>query len=101
MPPSRTASSSSARRPSTGMWRRSAPTAAGAGKGGEQVRQRQRKPRRRCPPSSPCSVRILRRYPGAQLLLERANPLGGLREFGAEALGLPDLKLVTNTGKRN
>src|SRR5262249_41111116 len=39
----------------------------------------------------------LRRYPGAQLLFERANLLGGLREFGAKAVGLPDLKLVAET----
>jgi hypothetical protein len=35
------------------------------------------------------------------LLLERAYLLGGLREFGAEAFGLPDLKLVAKTGKRD
>src|SRR5262249_1216531 len=55
----------------------------------------------RCPPSFPCSVRTLRRYPGAKLLLERADLLGGLREFRAEAAGLPDLKLVAEAGERD
>src|SRR5262249_20414774 len=49
--------------------------------------------------SFPCSVRTFRRHPGAQLLLQRANLLGGLREFRAEASGLPDLKLVAETGE--
>src|SRR5262249_39935838 len=46
----------------------------------------------------PCSVRAFRRSPGAELLLERADLLGGLREFRAEAPGLPDLKLVAEAG---
>ena len=41
---------------------------------------------------APCG--FVRRSPGAQLLLERAHLLGGLREFRAEAFRLPDLKLV-------
>ena len=53
----------------------------------------------RGPPSFPCSVRIVRRHPGAQLLLQRADLLGGLREFRAKASGLPDLKLVAEPGK--
>src|SRR5262245_66614139 len=44
-------------------------------------------------------MRTFRRYPGAQLLLQRANFLGGLREFRAEASGLPDLKLVAEAGE--
>src|SRR5262245_54536769 len=44
-------------------------------------------------------MRTFRRYPGAQLLLQRANLLGGLREFRAEASGLPDLKLVAKAGE--
>src|SRR5262249_37541465 len=39
------------------------------------------------------------RYPGAQLLLQGANLLGGLREFRAKAPRLPDLKLVTDAGE--
>src|SRR5262249_37961395 len=42
-----------------------------------------------------------RRYPGAQLPLERANLLGGLREFRAKASRLPDLKLVSEAGTRD
>src|SRR5262249_56055696 len=70
----------------------------GAGEWDEPVRQRQRV-RCRGSPSFPCSVRAFRRYPGAQLLRERANLLGGLREFRAEASRLPDLKLVADTGE--
>src|SRR6516165_1563435 len=47
----------------------------------------------------PCSVRGLRRRPGAKLPLERADLLGGLDEFRAEASRLPDLKLVAKAGK--
>src|SRR5262245_44675105 len=53
----------------------------------------------RCSPSFPCSVRTFRRYPGAQLLLQRADLLGGLRELRAETTRLPDLKLVTEAGE--
>src|SRR5262249_61037361 len=69
-----------------------------AGECDEPVRQRQRV-RCRGSPSFPCSVRAFRRYPGAQLLRERANLLGGLREFRAETSGLPDLKLVAEAGE--
>src|SRR5438132_14094306 len=48
----------------------------------------------RGPSSFPCSERVFRRHPRAQLLLERAHLPGGLRELRAEAFGLPDLKLV-------
>src|SRR5262249_57282997 len=72
----------------------------GAGECDEPVRKRQRV-RCRGSPSFPCSVRAFRRYPGAQLLRERANLLGGLREFRAEASGLPDLKFVAEAGKRD
>src|SRR5262249_32984694 len=68
-----------------------------AGKWAEPVRQRQR-PRCRSSPSFPCSVRAVRRYPGTQLPLERANLFGGLREFHAKTTRLPDLKLVTEAG---
>src|SRR5262249_38298869 len=50
-------------------------------------------------PTSPCYVRASRRSPGAQPLRERANLLGGLREFRAETSGLPDLKLVAEAGE--
>ena len=42
-------------------------------------------------------MRLRRRHPGAQLLLEGADLLGGLREFRAKAAGLPDSKFVTET----
>ena len=63
---------------------------------------RQRQHRCRCPSSFPCSMRLRRRHPGAQLLLEGADLLGGLREFRAKAAGLPDSKFVaeTNEGRR-
>ncbi len=42
-------------------------------------------------------MRFCRRHPGAQLLLESADLLGGLREFRAKAAGLPDSKFVAET----
>ena len=44
-------------------------------------------------------MRTFRRSPGAQLLLERADLLGGLREFRAKATRLPDLKFVAQADK--
>src|ERR1700704_5885395 len=44
-------------------------------------------------------MRTFRRSPGAQLLFERADLLGGLREFRAKAPRLPDLKLVAQADK--
>ena len=41
----------------------------------------------------------LRRSPGAELLLERADLLGGLRELRAKAVRFPDLELVAQGDK--
>src|SRR4029077_13650629 len=67
------------------------------GEWGEPVRQRQH--RCRCPLSFPCSERFCRRHPGAQFLLESADPLGGLRELRAKTAGFPDSKFVAETDK--
>ena len=46
-------------------------------------------------------MRGLRRHAGAELPLERADFLGGLRKLRAETSRLPDLKLVAKAGERD
>ncbi len=48
---------------------------------------------------APCGPSAATREPSC--FLQRADLLGGLREFRAKAAGLPDLKFVTETGERD